>query len=217
MASRPQPYPDDVSFLLDAFGWIRARTRRIEGERESQDSMPSRRGTVGSTTGTAQQEQRRRLGKLRDTETAAKRLLDDRLAAHRQSAPPLGLDAIAKEHDLSEFERCVVQLATLAGCGERYGTYLSGCVPYHWGGSITPEVVWAFLELGLGDRLKTRASFLPTAALVRGGIVTLNVGPDWSPETVAPATVEVTASAFARVVGVPALAPKSGGTDGSPF
>src|SRR2546426_1167186 len=113
-SARPQPYPSEIAYLLDLFGWIRTRAKRIEAARafqESPDDLPPRRGTVGAATRTHQQEQQRRLSKLTDAETAARKLLDDRVAATESHGRILGLDAIAREHDLNEFERTILALS----------------------------------------------------------------------------------------------------------
>jgi len=211
----PQPFSSDLDYLEHEFGWIRAKAQRIAAERAAKEPNEDfRKQHVGETRMTGTLDAARRVPALKKAEEDARADIDHRLAASRAAGRILGLDALCTEHSLSAFERVVLLLGTLAAIGEKFGNFLDGVGRSgYWGGNLTPDVLWDFCESGLAERIESRKSFLPTAALIKNGLVCLQIGPTTTPANLATAYVEITSKAFAKIVGVPELDVPAEGKD----
>jgi hypothetical protein len=203
------PFSSDAEYLEMEMAWLRARTSRIMAERrvvetlaEEEDGDPAhlkRPGRPGS------REARCQVVELGEKETKLREGIDVRLKAHRASgSPPLGLDVICEEHDLSAEERLVLISATPIGLSQRIAETTLGDLLHYWGSLTVAECVVILGVKGLADWIRLRALFRPTGRLKRLGLidVVLIPGPV-GPDTLMCADVRLTLPAFGRIVGDP--------------
>jgi hypothetical protein len=200
-------FEDDLAYLAAEVEWVKARCRRIGVEHRlaEDDTFHEERGVVGKAERTSLKELSRRLPALREAEDALRKELDTRLAVNRTTGPGLGLDALCEEHRLDHFERTVLLLGAYAAVGhEHENTFFRGELGHH---RLNPEVIWAFEGLSLAERVESRVSFAATAPLLRAGLVTIYHGNTLSPCDLPEAIIEVTSTAFDRIVGIPDTSP----------
>jgi len=198
---------NDIEYLESEVSWVRARCKRIEAERRLGEAEADQeaRGVIGSSTKTSGKELRRRLPTLRQAENELRNQIDARLAANRDRGPELGIEHLRLCHGLSEFERLLLLLAGVVALGTSDDVLEGVNLRGFYGGSLSPATLWQFAELPLAGCIKSRLAFLPTAPLLACGLITLDIGVVSTPANLPTAHVEITASAFAAVLGIPEL------------
>jgi len=207
------PYSSDIEYLMDEIEHIRCRSRRIGLQRELSESEPTppKRGVVGPNIDTEHEELRRRCQPLETEEQRLRQMIDARLRATQEAGVSLGLESITKEHDLDQFSRTVLLLATISALDTDHQSLLEKLAPSGFGCcSLTPEMVWAYLEFTLEDTLLARVALLPEAPLLQNDLVLLRVGENSNPGDYPGAGIEVSSEAFAQVVGMPELSRQGG-------
>jgi hypothetical protein len=205
-----EPFPDDLHCALARVEWISARCKRLDADarlREAEQDTRPIRGTVGVSEKTIAREYRRRLPALREAEDALFNENEARLALNRDRGPTMVIDQMVKEFGLNEFEVTTLFLAVVPTLGHDHAEVLTGLSAYGFSGNaLTVEAAWTFCELTPAQRLKAGASFLPSGALLRHGLVVMGYHTNSTPANLPGAIVEVSSAAFARLVGLPEFA-----------
>jgi len=209
-------FSDDLSFVKALVSWVRARCQRIAAEKRISDSEwrdPEIDGVIGPVERTAHKEARRRIPGLKKAEDDLAVEIEERVATNRASGPKLGLDALLEEAGVpdDEFCRTVIILATVAALGVEEANILDPVGGKGFGCNVSAEAVWAFLGLSLAERLRSRLHLVPTSSFMRAGLITLSLGRVSAPRDLPSADIEITSRAFAKMVGMPELAPQKAG------
>ena len=210
IAGNSQFYPDSPSYLDEELRWVRTRVSRILAERQLQGAMEEE--TDGDPAYTHRpgrldsRELRCRVFELKETEKKLRNEINARLDLNRtqRGAPPLGLDEICKEFDLSAEERIVLVTCLPLAISQRVAEMTLGEMLHHWGSIAVSDLVAVLDPQGLGDWLRYRALFRPHSPLISHGLVTLGKpGGEVQPSTLMCSDVSLSLDCFARMVGDP--------------
>ena len=208
METNTKPFANDAEFLDQAFDLLAVRVQRISASRELREAEMRMRGdpnTVGRSHRVADEDAARRAAMLTVLEAEQQQVLDARLEAHRADpdAPVLGIDRLADKHGLSADERMVLLSASSFAVSEQMSEDIHGNLALGMYGSQSIEGLMRLLDAQtVGDRLRARRIFAPTAPLVRGGLIILDYqGREAQPEDLIGARVQITRGAFDVLVG----------------
>lgn len=209
------PYPNDIAYVTHELDYAKARARRIGLLRRircEEDEAAPLRGVIGAARTPNLGEYRRVLALAEQEETGLRGEIDERLKVNRKVGPSLGVDELCATFGLGQFERTALILASIGPLGESVAAVIDPISHRGYsGGFLIVDSIWDYLDMNIGDRIRSRMALLPTAPLLKGGLITLDVGKRASPAAIAEARVEITAAAFSKIVGVPELALDDGG------
>ena len=176
-----RPYGSDLEYLQDELDWIEARARRIADEMllrklESGedaddyaggrllDEPPSPRVVRARATRHAKQEKARRTN------------IDLRLDETRNQGVSLALDRLCASHNLDDFERTILLLSAAPCFSRRYEELLEDLDAEKSSSGISVEVVFAFCEKSMEERIRLRHHFSPKAMLFARDLARLDMG-----------------------------------------
>lgn len=208
--TKPAPFKTDIDYLTAEISHIRARSKRIGVQRqlrEAEDALVPIRGMVGAARTPEPEELQRVLAIYEQAEADIREEIDQRLAVNRTVGPALELDSLCGEHGLGAFERTVLLLAVLPALGEDISSVLDPSSGRGYVGAfLTAQDIWQFMGLGIEERIRSRLALLPTAPLLKAGLVTVDLGRSASPASLPDARIELTSLTFSRIVDIPKLA-----------
>jgi hypothetical protein len=208
--TEPQPFENDLDFVLTWVRFAAARCHRIDFEgrlREAETDPRPGRGVVGPPERTIVKEYTRRLKPIREAETALQAEIEARIIRNRQEGPALAIDRVCGEFGLNELERTVLLMSLIPALGHDFAKMFSSLSSIGFSGdSPTVEGVWAFLGMTPEERVKSRVAFLPTSPLLVNGLVAMAFFPSPVPANLPGASIEITTATFAKLVGMPELA-----------
>ena len=176
-----RPYLSDLEYLQDELDWIEARARRIADEmllRKLEagedaddyvggrllDEPPSPRMVRARVARHAKQE------RLRRTD------IDLRLGETRKQGTGLALDHLCASHGLDDFERTILLLSAAPCFSRRYEELLEALDAEKSSSGIAVEVVFAFCEKSMEERIRLRHHFSPKAMLFSRDLARLDMG-----------------------------------------
>jgi hypothetical protein len=172
MPNRPEPYPDDTTYLADEVRWITLRCTRLGMLRDIRRSREGVDVVSDDPEIGAKPEQRKHLAVLQEAEDALRTRIDERLAVSRREGRSLGLDALCNRFDLDSTERQVLLLVTVPAIGIEMADPLGSVGAFGFSiASITPEIVGTFLGLDLKGLLGLRDVLGESGRLVKHGLV----------------------------------------------
>ena len=199
-----EPFADDVAYIADEGSLLLARAERMDLDRKMADAKEdNRRDTVGRRKSTHSSELQRQWSGAVEAEEKVRNDLERRIAATVASGKVLGLEALCRKYDLNAFERTVLVLAALVALDGKYETALGNVAHETFGSDVSPQAVWAYLEMDMAARIASRSAFSPSSALLKHGLVTMTWGRSASPYDLRSATVQIRQRAFDLIVGLP--------------
>lgn len=212
----------DLSALYHVAAWLQHRAARIGMERRRlEDSKGSHHLSwdhrlLGAQPRVAEDETKRRLAEAQDAERTVLQALERCWEAHRQSGQSaLGIDALSEESRLSDDERTILLAAALVAINDDLGKHV---LENLGGGMLSRLDVQAAIRLtdpgDIGGWVRARRYFRRQSPLVRDGLVTVEFpSPQCPPGDLLSASVEITAKAFATIVGDQSLMDEGQDTD----
>ncbi len=180
MSTSPTPWTSDLDFIEAELAWVAARAHRIALERRRDLAPEDRASRHGGFAVDHERIQPRELAERIEvsatTEHELRETIDARLSVHRESQErELGLDKLTRVHGLDQFDRVVLLLAA-APCVSRRFERLYGSLDSERMASLTPDVIFTFLDLASSERITRRGALGPRGRLVAFDLIEMNYG-----------------------------------------
>lgn len=191
------PYRNSVERLLDeVLRWVPARSAAIAAGCGDATGEPIPLRSVRRPAPAAVPDCPCKLPSLKEAENRIRAEIDARVAL----SAPLAFDVISK--GLDSFEKTTLLLAAVHVFGDAAAE--RGLWPIESAGTSTvvAETVWRFLGLAPQERLASLLKLLPTAPLMREGLIRTNYEPS-CPADLACVGIELTGRGLAAITGVP--------------
>jgi SpoVK/Ycf46/Vps4 family AAA+-type ATPase len=206
-AEQPGPYKSDLEYLQDELDWVEERTRRIFDEvalvrvdaGEEVDDF-SGKGMYDETP--PPRVLRARAQKHRNLENAIRATIDYRLEETRRTGVFLALDRLCTSHALDDFDRTVMLLAAAPCFSRRFEELLGALDREKASSGASVEVIFAFCEKSMEERIRLRRRFSPKAPLFARDLARLDMGHRYdNPKDLLIAEVALTDRTFNFLVG----------------
>ena len=177
----PGPYGSDLEYLQDELDWVEERTRRLLDETalarieagEEVDDYPGR-GMYEELP--PPRVLRNRAARHRKLEESIRATIDHRLAETHRSGTMLALDRLCTSHGLDEFDRTVMLLAAAPCFSRRFEDLLGALDSEKVSSGASVEVIFAFCEKSMEERIRLRRRFSPKAPLFARDLARLDMG-----------------------------------------
>lgn len=205
ITQQAEPFANDVAYIAAEGAVLLARAARMDLDRRMADAKEDGRcDTIGRRKSTHASELERQWSAAVEAEEKARNDLEGRIAATVACGKVSGLEALCRKYDLNTFERTVLVLAALVALESKYETALGNVAHENFGSDVSPQAVWAYLEMDMAARIASRSAFAPSSSLLKHGLVTMTWGRSASPYDLRSATVQIRQQAFDLIVGLPA-------------
>ena len=202
---KPKPFANDLEAMQSLMHWVEARCRSLAMAKKTRASgddddgiFPFKRKKEKRLTSSEIHE---RLGSLKGVEDEVLAELEKRMAINRKQGQPLAINKLVEMHGLDDFEKTVVLLAAAPVFSARFNELYDSICGDHFSGGLTPEMVFEFLELDFGARIKRRKHLATKSRLISNDIITLDLHSRFTPEDLLLSTLKISARTFSFLVG----------------
>jgi len=181
MPEPPDPYEGDLEYLQDELDWIEARARRIFDEEllrklEAGEEVDDFAGGRYIDEVPPPRVVRARAERHRGREEKLRADIDYSLLQTRNAGTSLALDRLCDTHGLDAFDRTILLLACAPCFSRRYEELLEALDAEKASSGVTVEIIYAFCEKSMEDRIRLRHRFSPKATLFARDLAKLDMG-----------------------------------------
>ena len=202
---KQQPYATDLDYIQDEMAWVEARCLRLgtqyklermageEAEEARCDSHQSHPSPFALQA---------RLRRLKTKEARLRSGIDGRLKATRASGNDIALDRLQHLYGLDDFERTLVLLTVAPTHTRKASDWMEGLDSSRFGGDLTVETAFAFMQIPFKERIERRKIFAASAPLFANDVLELDsVARFAKPDDLLSSGIAITSRTFAFVLG----------------
>jgi len=200
-----RPFENDVEYLMAELEWVRARTRRIEMQKETTADHRTRSRVRYSNSPVSVSVCTQQIDCLLAEERDIRDRIRASLALGEGEGKIPGLVRMCRDLELGDFEKHILLLGMIPCLGSSaVEAHLLGLDSTYTSGLLFPEAVFEFLEMGYDDRIRALPLLLASGTIRREGLVQLCFEPT-TPASVVGVGIELSGKAVASITGFPSL------------